>query len=289
MQPLTELPGLPAVAKQAFISMDRVQEIDEYPASVRPSGGLRMDALETLELLDVSFSYREGEHMLRTVSFKVRAGEWVALVGEVGSGKTTILKLAAGILSPTSGSVAVNGVDLAGVSLEWYRELVGYVPQEGGLFSATVGDNIRIGREMDDRTVIRALDIAQMGTDDRLPEGLDTRLGHRGSLVSGGQRQRLALARALAGSPRLLLLDDCTASLDAETERRFWEHMPRGSDGAVLMVSHRLATVERADRVVFLRNGAIADEGSHGRLLETNDEYRRVLLGPASVPGGCGD
>ncbi|MBN1423388.1 ABC transporter ATP-binding protein [Candidatus Fermentibacteria bacterium] len=285
MQPLTELPGLPAVARQAFVSMDRITDIDEFPSRQVPAGRAEVPRMSALQFSDVSFSYAESDPLLKDLSFQVRAGERVVLVGEVGSGKTTVLKLAAGVLSPTSGWIALNGIGLDDLNLDQYRSGIGYVPQEGALFSDTIRDNVLVGREIDDQSVLAVLDRAQIGFDVRaMEQGLGTRLGHRGTLVSGGQRQRLAIARALVGGPQLLLLDDCTASLDAETERRFWEGMARGPGGAaMLLVSHRVATVEQADWVLFIKDGRIADQGSHERLMETNPEYRWVLLGPAAA------
>ena len=286
MQPLTELPGLPAVAKQAFVSMDRVAEIDAFPVLTEARGIREVECLRRLEFEDVSFFYHEERMLLSSLSLQIRAGEWVAVVGEVGSGKTTMLKLANGMLHPTAGRVMVNGIDLIDVSPHHFGRLIGYVPQEGGLFSATIRDNVGLGRELDDGWIERSLEAAQIGDEIRSLGGLDAKLGHRGSLVSGGQRQRLAIARALAGRPPLLLLDDCTASLDAETERRFWEWMERSERAtAILLVSHRIATVERADRVIFLEHGRIIAEGSHQLLLETHASYRRVLLGLPDTTG----
>lgn len=284
MQPLTELPGLPAVAKQAFVSMDRVEEIVSFPARPRAQPGHEVGAFENLQFHDVSFSYGASRPILDSVSFRVAAGEWVALVGEVGSGKSTILKLASGLLEPETGRVTVNGRDLKDARWSSFRRLIGWVPQEGGLFSATIEDNLRLGRGLGDDALRRALEAAQIQDELRRLGGMGVELGHRGSLVSGGQRQRLAIARALAGRPQLLILDDCTANLDAETERRFWEWMRHEERAtAILMVSHRVATVEHADRVVVLRNGRIAAEGRHRVLMEMDPSYRRLLLGPGEA------
>lgn len=286
MQPLVELPGFPIIARQAFVSMDRVDEIDSYPSrQYHEESGTSLDVIDDLRFNDVSFTYSEERAVLDRVEFSVGKGEWVALVGQVGSGKSTVLKIAAGILEPDSGRVAVNGESIRCHSLSDYRRLLGYVPQEGALFSDTIVNNISLGRDIDEDSLWDILATCQIEDEIRdMDQDLESKLGHRGSLVSGGQKQRLAMARALAGEPDLLLLDDCTANLDAETEDRFWNRMEeRYRHLSVLLVSHRLATVERASRVLLLKDGTIADEGTHSELMLRNKHYRRILIGGGGI------
>jgi ABC-type multidrug transport system fused ATPase/permease subunit len=168
-------------------------------------------------------------------------------------------------------------VDLSELSPEYMVSQTGYVPQESVLFSQSVGDNVRLGREMDEEVVVRSLSVAGLdGTE--LSAGALTELGQGGTGVSGGQKQRVAIARALAGGPSLLLFDDCTAALDAEKEEEFWKHLEEERDDAlVLVVSHREATVRRSDRVIFIHDGKLVDFDTHSRLLERNRLYRLVL------------
>lgn len=281
MQPLTELPGLPAVARQAFVSMDRIRQLDQFPQrrhKTTPLGG------EFRELVfdHVWLAYGEAEPLLQDITLRVGRGEWVALVGPVGCGKTTVLKLACGVLEPTGGRVLLNGVDVSRVREEDVASLVAWVPQEGGIFSASVGDNVRVGRPLGDEWVWRCLEASRVRQDVEQMGGLGSRLGHRGSLVSGGQRQRLAIARALAGRPGLLLLDDPTANLDAKTEEELWEWLSRWGV-SILVATHRWATVRRMQRVIVLRAGRVHAMGKPEALL-SRDGFFRALMGHAPTP-----
>jgi ATP-binding cassette subfamily B protein len=182
-----------------------------------------------------------------------------------------------GQLPCTEGRVLINGLDMNEISRESLVSETGYVPQESVLFSQSVGENVRLGREIDEDHVSESLRVAGLdGTE--LSAGALTELGQGGSGVSGGQRQRVAIARALAGRPSLFLFDDCTAALDAEKEEAFWKELESARrDALVLVVSHREATVRRSDRVIFVHEGELVDFDTHQRLLENNRLYRLVL------------
>jgi ATP-binding cassette subfamily B protein len=175
--------------------------------------------------------------------------------------------------------VLVNGAPLGSYAPEQWRARVGYIPQEANLFSETVADNVRFGRPLTDADVSAALELARVSAEmEALPDGIGEVLGQRGLTVSGGQKQRLAIARAVAGSPDLLLMDDCTSALDAENERVFWELLAQRLPGAMcLIVTHRLATARVADRIYVLDRGRIVGHGTHLQLLENCDVYRNFL------------
>jgi len=213
------------------------------------------------------------------ITFEVRPGEIVAVVGTVGSGKSTLLRLVPRLMDPTRGRALLDDVDLRALALDSLRGTVGYVPQEALLFSGTIRDNIRFGREgVGEARVLEACDVARLGKDlAGFSHGLDTRVGVRGLALSGGQKQRVALARALAGRPRILVLDDVTAALDAETESALWEELHRVlPDLATLVVTHRTATLERADRILVLDGGRLVEEGTHAELSERGPVYRSI-------------
>lgn len=282
LQPLMDIPHLFVTSRQAFASIDREIELDETPGGTEGvyTGSVPVGAVESVSLSGVCFRYEEDLPLsLEDISLTLHKGERAAVVGSVGSGKSTLIKLVAGQLPPSEGQVTLNGKPLTDYEIDEYRARVGYIPQEATLFSESVRENVRFGRDLADEAVSDSLEFAQVKKEmEALPDGINQVLGQKGLTVSGGQKQRLAIARALAGKPDLLLMDDCTASLDAENERAFWamfaEKFP---DAACLIVSHRLATARQADTVYVLAEGRIVGKGTHSELLVSCDEYRSFL------------
>ncbi len=232
----------------------------------------------------VSFRYpsRQDEVVLEDLSFSIQPGETVALVGPSGAGKSTVLKLLLRFYDPDHGQVRVGEQDLKCLDLAELRRAMGLVPQDVAMFSGTASENIAYGLDTavdaDDAVVIEAARAAH--ADEfirRWPEAYQTFLGERGQRVSGGQRQRLAIARALAKQPRILLLDEATASLDANSERLVQDALEAlARDRTVLVIAHRLATVQRADRILVLDGGRLVAEGSHEKLMHENALYARL-------------
>jgi ATP-binding cassette, subfamily B, multidrug efflux pump len=283
--PILDIPQLFVSGKRAFVNIDRLEELRSYPA--RRSSGLDFPPgpIEELSVEGLSFGYegREAE-ALRGVSFRLSKGEKLAVIGQVGSGKTTLVKLLAGLLEPARGSVRVNGLPIGEADEAGLARLMGYVPQEALLFSGSVRDNVAFGapgdgRSIGDEALGEALATAQLTAEvGAFPSGAETVLSQRGSSVSGGQRQRLALARAVARYPRLLLLDDVTASLDARNEERLMRALGAWSgDLACVIVSHRLSTLKYADKVLFLEGGELRAFGVHEELLGANAAYRAFI------------
>jgi ABC-type multidrug transport system fused ATPase/permease subunit len=229
---------------------------------------------------DVNFSYVGGPPVLHGVSFEVPAGRTVALVGPTGSGKSTIAALAARLVDPTSGEVRLDGTDLSDLSHAAVAGTVALVPQIPFVFDDSVRGNVALGRDgVDDDEVWRALRQAQAdGFIGALPDGLDTEVGERGTSLSGGQRQRLTLARALAGRPRLLVLDDATSAVDPRVEAAILAAL-RGSDAgaSILVVAYRRATIALADEVVYLEHGRVVARGKHAELLATVPGYANLV------------
>lgn len=281
IHPMTDLPNLFVTARQAFVSIDREQEVMEAPVRVRREGTAAADrAIEAISLRDVSFRYREDLPLvLESAALELRRGRKLAIVGPVASGKSTLLKVLAGLLPAQQGEYRIDGRRFEEWDWRALRSRIGYVPQESLLFSETIAENVAFGRPMEPDWVRRCLEIAQMGPDlAGMKEGLDTPLGQRGTLVSGGQKQRIAISRALAGRPDLLLLDDCTASLDARNEDLFWAAVEEAlPDTTVVLVSHRLATIQRADSILVLDRGRVVDAGSHAEIAPRCAIYREFL------------
>ncbi len=285
VQPMWDLPNLVVTSRQAFVSIDREEELIRFPVEVEHGrAGASLPAIETLAFEDVRFAYEEGRAALQGISFQARRGTVLAVVGPVASGKSTLLKLTAGLLLPGAGRILVHGRPLSDWSWDDYRARIGYAPQDSLLFSESIRENVSMGRpalpDADGNDwVHRVLAVARMEDELAvLPLGTETVLGQKGSKVSGGQRQRISIARSLYGRPELLLLDDCTASLDAENEDRLWAGLRAVlPDATVLLVSHRLATIRRADRILVLDAGKLADQGTHDELAGRCPVYRRFL------------
>ena len=284
LAPMMDIPNLFVTSRQAFASIDREVEILEFPDRVRRLSGEDPGPLRTVELRGAGFRYPEGPG-LEGIHLRVEAPAVVAVVGEVGSGKTTLLKMLAGLLPAGEGEVLLNGVPLEHIPEDALSARVGYVPQESVLFSETVAENVRLGRPIGDERVAAALETAGLPAGE-LHMGARRLLGQGGTGVSGGQRQRVAIARALAGGPSLLLLDDCTAALDAEREEALWKRLGPAASGAItFVVTHREATVKHADRVVLLHRGRLAAAGTHERLRRESRLYRWVLSTEMSDAG----
>lgn len=254
---------------------------EPHPSSGRPEG--------RIDFQDVHFRYvdaQEGsEDLLNGVNFTLNPGEVVALVGVTGSGKTLITSLMTRLYEGTSGSIALDGVDIRNLELDSLRKHVATAFEEATLFSASVRENILLGQESLDpfsdeaeQLVKRAVDVAQARFVYKLPQGIDTPIGEEGLSLSGGQRQRIALARLVAAKPAVMVLDDPLSALDVETEARVEARLRKVMAGTTaLIVAHRPSTVLLADRVILLEKGRISATGTHKELLRTNEHYRYVL------------
>ncbi|QNN54743.1 ABC transporter ATP-binding protein [Nocardioides mesophilus] len=225
----------------------------------------------------------DGPPVLADLTFTVAPGRTVAVVGETASGKSTLTSLLVRLVDPDRGSVSVDGVDLRDLAAGVVAEHVALVPQQAFLFDDTVRGNVTLGLDVSDDAVWEALRTAQAdGFVAALPDGLDTRIGERGTSLSGGQRQRLSLARALVRRPRLLVMDDATSAVDPEVEARILAALRASGGGpgegaTVLVVAYRKATISLADEVVHLVDGRVADQGTHAELLSRNPGYARLV------------
>lgn len=255
--------------------------IVETDLNKEPRGGTRPFSLEKeLSLSHIGFSYR-GEPIFSDLSFSVRRGEFVGIIGPTGSGKTTMVDLLLRLMEPSSGRVLLDGVDASQFRIADWRKKIMYVPQESFLLNATVADNVRfLEKHIADTAVTDALARAELGgLVARLPKGVDTPVGERGAELSGGERQRIAIARALARNPAVLIFDEATSALDFETEASV-KSVIDGLKGKVtiIVIAHRISTVLGADRVIALENGRIVEEGSPAKLQANPDSYLSRML-----------
>jgi ATP-binding cassette, subfamily B, bacterial len=263
-----------ASGERIFQIMDEEREIADRPDAIGlPPGGGR------IHFEHVGFEYLDGRPVLEEIALDVPAGRTIALIGHTGSGKTTLTSLVPRFYDATSGRILVDGADVRDVTLHSLRRSIGVISQDPFLFSATVRENITFGApELSDEDVERIARLAQAHEFvQRLPDGYDTVIGERGITLSGGQRQRLAIARALAVDPRILILDDATASVDASTEARIRLGLREAMRGrTTLIIAHRLSTISLADEIVVLDSGRIAARGTHDDLLQTSPVYRDI-------------
>ena len=267
-----------AQVKEAQGATQRVFEILDAQPDIRD----RSDS-QTLVTVDgdvrvegVTFSYDARHPVLSNLSFEAKPGELVALVGPTGAGKTTVINLLHRFYDPTEGRITIDGKDLRQVTLEsWYRQIA-LVPQETILFGGTILDNIRYGNMAANEAAVFEASKAAHAHDFimSLPDGYKTLVGEKGVNLSGGQRQRIAIARAVLKNPRILLLDEATSSLDTESERLVQEALQRLMEGrTTFVVAHRLSTIQRADRILVLDKGKLAEEGTHAHLLDRKGLY----------------
>jgi ATP-binding cassette subfamily B protein len=263
-----------ASGERIFEVMDEPEEISDSPgADEMPEGEGRV------RYEQVSFEYAPGRPVLLDIDLELAPGRTVALIGHTGSGKTTLASLVPRFYDATSGRITIDGADVRDVKLQSLRREIGIVSQDPFLFSASVRENIGFGRpDATDEEIVRAATLAQAHEFiDELPDGYDTIIGERGITLSGGQRQRLAIARALVMEPRILILDDATASVDATTEAKIRLGLRKAMKGrTTIIIAHRLSTISLADELVVLDRGRIAGRGTDEELLQTNPVYRDI-------------
>jgi ATP-binding cassette subfamily B protein len=263
-----------ALFRRIFEYLDLPCDIEEPARAVqldRPSGNLRFE--------NVSMSYGPGRAALTDISFEVKPGQMVALVGPSGAGKTTVTYLAARLYDPTAGKVAFDGVDLRELRLADVSRWIAKVTQEITLFNMTVAENLRYAKADATRGELeRACKLAQVHeVIAALPQGYSTPLGEKGYKLSGGERQRIALARVLLRDPKLLILDEATSSLDSRSEaliQNALESVLR--DRTSIVVAHRISTILRADLILVLDGGCVAERGTHGELVERGGLYAKL-------------
>jgi ATP-binding cassette subfamily B protein len=259
-----------AGSERVFGLLDTDARIPE-PAAPRPLDGVR----GAIEFDRVCFAYKEGEPVLRELSFRVAAGETVAIVGYTGAGKTTITSLLTRLWDIQSGSIRLDGTDIRELATSSLRRRVQSVLQDVFLFSGSIADNIRLGSPIPDAKVRRAVELVRADTFvDRLPGGLESRLAERGGNLSMGQRQLLSFARVLAHNPDVLILDEATGNIDTETEKLIQEALRALLAGRTsLVIAHRLSTIRHADRILVLHRGELCEEGTHDALLARQGMY----------------
>lgn len=276
--PIVQMGNIGSQLTEAFAGLDRMEEVLETPTEDEISSrSINLNTINgDLEFKNVDFHYIEGTPVLKNISFKANAGTTTALVGTSGSGKSTIAGLASSFISPTSGQVIIDNVDLEEATLKSYRKHLGVVLQDDFLFEGTIKENILFSRPTaTEEELSHAVEHAYVKEfSDRFEEGLDTLIGERGVKLSGGQRQRIAIARAILANPRILILDEATSSLDTESESYIQESLDSLLKGrTTLVIAHRLSTIRKADQILVIEKGEIVEQGTHEELIEKKGRY----------------
>jgi ATP-binding cassette subfamily B protein len=274
--PMVALGWVVNLMQRGMASWTRLQEIFEAEPRFAAGAGRKLgDVKGEIELRNVTVEY-DSVRALDSVSLHIPAGTSMAIVGHTGGGKSTLVQLIPRMLDPTSGEVLLDGIDIREIDPGELRRVIGFVPQETFLFSASMAENIALGAPgATPEDMQKAADRAGLSSDlAGFPKGLDTEVGERGLTLSGGQKQRTAIARALVRDPRILILDDALSSVDTVTEEQILEHLRVLMHGrTTILISHRVSTVRHADRIVVIENGRIAESGSHEELIALGGYY----------------
>ena len=276
--PIVQMSNIGSQLTEAFAGLDRTEEIMNMDSE--SSDELRTIELERImgnvEFKNVSFSYEKGKDVVRNISFKADKGSVTALVGSSGSGKSTLASLVASFISPDLGYITIDGNDISKVSLNSFRSQLGVVLQDDFLFEGTIRENILFPRpDASDIQVLDAVNAAYVNEfTDRFDDGLDTLIGERGVKLSGGQRQRIAIARAVLADPRILILDEATSNLDAESEALIQKSLTELMKGrTTFVIAHRLSTIRQANQILVIEKGEIEERGNHAELIESKGRY----------------
>ncbi len=286
LSPLMGLVGLWNQVHEAGVAMERLGDILDMQPEQKPSElasrVILPDLQGDIELEDVYFRYggNETPYVLEKINLKIRSGELVAIVGQSGSGKTTLAKLLVGFYAPTEGTISVDGYDMSAVDKEYFRAQVGYVMQSNLLFSGSIAENIASGDENPDRN--RIIEVAKLadahGFISNMPLGYEQVVGERGVGLSGGQLQRLCIARALYHDPKLLIFDEATSALDTQSEGNILKNMKDILTGrTAVVIAHRLSTIMSADKILVLYNGNVVEEGNHAELVDKKGMYFQLV------------
>ena len=276
--PIVQMSNIGSQLTEALAGLDRTEELMNMPAE--EDNEERTIVLQNLkgEIVfdDVSFAYQEGKEVLNNINFKVPSGSVTALVGSSGSGKSTIAGLSATFLNPKSGTITIDNQDMSKVQLSSYRKNLGVVLQDEFLFEGTIRDNILFPRpnasETELQNAVKAAYVNEFT--DRFDDGLETLIGERGVKLSGGQRQRLAIARAILADPKIIILDEATSSLDTESESLIQQSLSvLIKDRTTIVIAHRLSTIKRADQILVIESGNIAERGTHDELIAAKGRY----------------
>lgn len=286
--PIVQMSNIGSQLTEALAGLDRTEELMNMTAEAdEVDRTIKLQGIQGDMVFDnVSFAYESNKEVLHNVSFSAKSGEVIALVGSSGSGKSTIAGLAASFLNPQSGMITIDGQDLSKVNLNSFRQNLGVVLQDDFLFEGTIRENILFPRpnasEEELQQAVKAAYVDEFT--DRFEDGLDTLIGERGVKLSGGQRQRIAIARAVLADPKILILDEATSNLDTESEALIQKSLETLTEGrTTFVIAHRLSTIRKADQILVIENGEIAERGTHDELILKEGRYYNLFTYQARI------
>lgn len=278
IHPMVDIANFFVLKKRAEVQIKRIEEIKEYPADVSDTGKISNFDFEFITTDKLSFSYgTDSLPVLNDINIRIGAGKKIGIAGTVGSGKSTLLRLLMRLSEPTKGDITLNGYSVRELSLKRYRRLYAYVPQEPSLFSDTIYNNITFGKQIEKEKVNQIMEICQLSEFIKnSPDGYNGLIGERGLKLSGGEKQRIAIARALLNESKILILDDATSNLDADTEKKLIRQISEIQGMTVIIVSHRLSILSVCDYVYVLDKGRIVEEGTPDQLINKKGLYWKL-------------
>lgn len=280
--PVATVGWVTSIVQQAEASQKRINEFLKIEPEIKNQVEGHTEITGDISFKNVSFTYDDTNiRALKNISFEIKAGETLAILGKTGSGKSTILDLIGRLYDVDEGQILLNGIEINKHNLSNLRGSIGYVPQDAFLFSDTIKNNIKFGKEdATDAEVIAAAKNAQVHKNIvKFSKGYDTKLGERGITLSGGQKQRVSIARAIIKSPKILLFDDCLSAVDTETEEKILKNLFKISqDKTTIIVSHRVSSAKNADKIIVLDDGNIIQKGTHETLINTDGYYKDLYL-----------
>ena len=276
------------ILPRAEVSASRINEVLDTDISVKDGNVETKSEVGTVEFKNVSFKYPDAkEYVLRNISFKANKGDTVAFIGSTGSGKSTLVNLIVRFYDVTDGEILIDGVNIKDYKLEYLYKLIGYVPQRAVLFNETVNSNIRYGEAMEeisDKKIVEAARVAQADEFiSKMDDGYESHIAQGGTNVSGGQKQRLAIARAIAKNPEIYIFDDSFSALDYKTDAVLRSELKKYTkDATSLIVAQRIGTIMNADKIIVLDNGESVGVGTHKELLKSCEVYKQIALSQLS-------
>lgn len=286
--PIVQMSNIGSQLTEALAGLDRTEELmNMVPEAEEANRSVKLSDIHgNIAFNKVSFAYETDKEVLHDISFKVKSGDVIALVGSSGSGKSTIAGLAATFLNPLSGSITIDGKDLSKVQLGSYRQHLGVVLQDEFLFEGSIRENILFPRpnatEKELENAIKAAYVDEFT--DRFEDGLETLIGERGIKLSGGQRQRIAIARAILANPKILILDEATSNLDTESEALIQKSLAALTQGrTTFVIAHRLSTIRKANQILVIEKGRIAEQGTHDQLISQEGRYYNLFTYQARI------
>ena len=276
--PIREMGRILTDMGKALVSLGRIQEILQEPFDTGEAGTVRPDIRGHLEFRNVTFGYNSGKPVLQNVSFSVKPGQTVAILGPTGAGKTSLVHLLVRLYEYQHGSITIDGVELNTIDKKWLRSHIGLVLQEPFLFSKTLKENIRLAKNT--AQDIEVFEAARMASVHDVildfEKGYETAVGEKGVTLSGGQKQRVAIARTLLRECPIVIFDDSLSAVDTETDAAIRKALQQNNRATTFIISHRVTTLAHADLILVLENGKLVQAGTHGELVRQNGLYRKV-------------